>query len=389
MITNDSITTYSIAPAINAVEDIVLSESPRTRVVFRAMIHSGGVRGFLIRQKIGSDDTWKDLNEVDFRTVPADCGVSIELRTDALEILREKLAQLDALYQRGLEAGDQTYIVGTARETIVVNDRTKAAAIQQLLEQGHSQEFWRALTKSDPDLATRLAAAQLHYKRQEGISEFEASLSSYADDEMYWEHFFQDRPWMLQSAFSAPVFMLCGETYLGGKQSLGRQGKGGVATDFLFRDDSTKSFAVVEIKTPAAKLVGTRYRGDPGFDNEVYSIHSDLTGAIVQTRNQIAVAVEDFQSTLQKTFHDNLNRVHPKGVLVAGTVAALPPREKASFNHFRHGMHDLTIITFDELLLRLKLLYTDERAARDDGDPWPDDLDDAFDPPIPSEKPPL
>ena len=49
--------------------------------------------------------------------------------------------------------------------------------------------------------------------------------------------------------------------YLGGKRATGRQGKGGVATDFLFSDDSTKSFAIVEIKTPETESF-TRYTED-------------------------------------------------------------------------------------------------------------------------------
>ena len=89
-----------------------------------------------------------------------------------------------------------------------------------------------------------------------------------------------------------------GNVYVGGKGPIGRQGRGGVATDFLFSDDSTKSFAVVEIKTPAASIVGAHYRGRPGEGdrNETFSMHGELTGGIVQARNQIAVAIEDFLS---------------------------------------------------------------------------------------------
>ena len=61
-----------------------------------------------------------------------------------------------------------------------------------------------------------------------------------------------------------------------------------------------------------------------------------------------------------------------QGVLVTGLVAALSQREKDSFNHFRQGLQSLTVITFDELLHRLKLLYLDEDAATDD-EPWPDE----------------
>ena len=59
-----------------------------------------------------------------------------------------------------------------------------------------------------------------------------------------------------------------------------------------------------------------------------------------------------------------INRVHPKGVLVIGSASLLNQRQKESFNHFRYGQHSLTVITFDELLKRLKLLFcTDEDPA--------------------------
>jgi hypothetical protein len=374
------ITTRSVARGFAEVADVELRTTARTRILFRAGLHAGGVRGFIIRQKRGKDGTWKDANEVNFNSVPADCGVSIELDTEATSKLYEGLSQLRLLHQRGIDSGEQTYVVGTQDETIVVNDRNKTQAIQALLDRGHSEEFWYALIKSDPDLASRLAMAQVQFKREQAIVEFEASLTQHADNEGYWQQFFEAQPWILQGAFSAPVFQLRGETYLGGKLPLGRQGRGGVATDFLFADDSTKSFAVVEIKKPDAKLVGPLYRGEDesGFDNEVYAMHSDLTGAVVQTRNQIAVAVEDFQMLERGGFFDKINRVHPKGVLVTGMVAALSQREKDSFNHFRQGLQSLTVITFDELLRRLKLLYVDESANTDD-ESWPEEPLDAYD----------
>ena len=174
--------------------------------------------------------------------------------------------------------------------------------------------------------------------------------------------------------------MLNGETYLGGKMPVGRQGRGGVATDFLFADDTTKSFAVVEIKTPGAHLVGQQYRGasDAGYDNEVYAIHPGLSGALVQVRNQITVAVENFQNVLARGYEKIANCIHPKGVLVIGSAADLGQREKDSFNQFRYALHSLTVITFDELLNRLKLLFEIEEAG--DEVPWPSEpLNDASD----------
>jgi hypothetical protein len=360
----DSIKTHYVKGGFATSDDIVLSATARTRVVFRPGMHATkGVRGEIIRQKIGDDGTWKDVNEVDFRQLPGDCGVAIELGSEATSKLFEKLTHLYQVQEQGVQYGDQDFVVAKKDEVLIVDDDTKAKAIKEMLDQGYSEDFWQALTEKDPDLASRLAIAKLQLDREAVIDEFEASLTTQRENESYWQDFFSRNPWILQAVFSASVFILGGETYLGGKLPLGRQGKGGVATDFLASDASTKSFSVVDIKTPASELVGPVYRGDAGsgFQNEIYSIHPELSGGIVQVRNQIAVAVENFSETLGAGFA-GLNRVHPKGVLVTGTLESLSERERDSFNHFRQGLFSLTVITYDEVLRRLRILFDSEWA---------------------------
>jgi hypothetical protein len=299
--------------------------------------------------------------------MPADCGVSIELDTEATSKLFEKLTQLYSVQGQGVQRGDQDFVVGKKDEVLIVDDTTKATAIKELLDQGYSEDFWHALTEKDPDLASRLASAKLQLDRETAIAEFEKALATERENEAYWQDFFQRNTWILQAVFSAAVFILQGETYLGGKLPMGRQGKGGVATDFLASDESTKSFAVVDIKTPASELVGALYRGsgDSGFSNETYSIHPELSGGVVQVRNQIAVAVEDFSTTLGPGF-DGLNRIHPKGVLITGTLSDLSDRERESFNHFRQGLFSLTVITYDEVLRRLQILFGQDPSPASD-----------------------
>jgi hypothetical protein len=359
---SDSIHTHSVGRGFAVSDDVVLSESPRTRIVFRPALHGGGVRGHLIRQKRGTDGTWADTNEVNFNQLPPDCGVQIELDTGATSTLFSKLTSLYQVQNQGVVHGDHDFVVAEKDEVVVVNDQNKAAIIQALLDQQLSEEFWEALGAADPDLALRLAAGRIQYDREQTIAEFEQALIGHPRDEGYWQSFFELHPWILQTAFSSTVYYLGGEVYVGGKRPVGRQGTGGVATDFLFADDSTKSFAVVEIKTPDTKLIGPLYRGSAGsdFDNETYSMHSDLTGGIVQTRNQMSVAIDNFGSVLGPGSGHKLNRVHPKGVLVIGEVHGLGDRQLASFNHFRHGLYSLTVITYDELLKRLKVLFEPE-----------------------------
>lgn len=355
----DEIDTHYIKGGFASAGEIELHKTKTTRTVFRPAIHSGGVRGELVRQKIGKDGKWADSSDVDFRKAPPDSGVKIDLDTAGTKLLSDKLNSLYTVQSKGVEIGDQKYIVGKQSEVMIIDDKSKQKAIQELLDKGYSEDFWKSLSKSNPDLATKLAIAQVQVDKQGVIRQFEEAMETHAGDESFWQIFFEKHPWLLESAFSASAFMLNGETYLGGKLPAGRQGRGGVATDYLFGDASTKSFAVVDIKKPNSGLVGPIYRGDAGSgsDNEVYSMHNELSGGVVQVRNQITVAIEHYHSVLGPGFKDKINRIHPKGVLVTGKLEGLSERQRASLNQFRQGQYSLTIITFDELLNRVKKIY--------------------------------
>lgn len=374
----DTINTESTGRNFASSDEIILSQAARTRIIFRPAIHGGGVRGFLIRQKIGEDGIWQDLNEVDFRSAPADTAIHIELDTQATTKLFTRLGQLYDVQSQGVSYGRQRYQVAREGEAVLITDQNKAEVIQNMLDQGLSEEFWGSLSNSNPDLAAQLIAGSIQRDREQAIDEFEQALQNQRTSESFWQEFFEARPWILQSVFSAAVFMLRGETYVGGKMPIGRSGAGGVATDFLFADDSTKSFAVVEIKTPNTKLVGAQYRGQDGsgYDNETYSMHGDLSGSVVQTRNQISVAINSFESTLGPGFEHKINRVHPKGVLIIGSLDGLSQREIDSFNQFRHGLYSLTVITYDELLKRLLALFCPDRLPFEEHDTHGNTADD-------------
>jgi hypothetical protein len=345
--------------------EVVLSESATTRLVFKPAVHGAGVRGKLIRQKIGADKSWVSTNDVNFLQVPPDGGIQLELDTAATTKLFQHLEDLYKVQAQGVELGHQQYVVAKKGDVVLVDDEAKANAIRELVEQGHSAEVWQELVAQDPDLATRLAVGQLQMERRTAVLAFEQALDSHPDDEAFWQGFFKRQPWMLHAAFSSAVVLLGDDIYVGGKAPVGRQGKGGVATDFLFADQSTTSFAVVEIKVPKTQLVGGLYRGKAGAgdDQETYSMSADLSGGVVQTRNQIAVAVDYFESVLARGDFGDLNRVHPKGVLIAGRTDGLGARKKSSFDHFRQGLFSLTVITFDELLNRLAILHDVEIGA--------------------------
>jgi hypothetical protein len=140
----DSIKTHYVKRGYATADEIVLSETPKTRTVFRPGLHSGGVRGEIIRQKRSADGSWADTNEVNFNKVPPDCGVAIELDTEATTKLLEKLEQLHQIQEQGVEYGDTDFVVAKKDEVLLVDDSTKSRAIKELLENGYSEEFWNA-----------------------------------------------------------------------------------------------------------------------------------------------------------------------------------------------------------------------------------------------------
>jgi len=62
----DEINTHSVGRGFAVSDEIVLDQTVRTRTIFRPAMHGGGVRGHIIRQKIGQNGMWADLNEVNF-----------------------------------------------------------------------------------------------------------------------------------------------------------------------------------------------------------------------------------------------------------------------------------------------------------------------------------
>jgi hypothetical protein len=222
-----SIKTHYVKRGYATSEDIVLNTTPRTRTIFRPGLHAGDVRGKIVRQKIGEDGSWKDSNQVNFSTLPPDCGVAIELDTEATTKLFEQLAHLYRVQEKGVQYGDQDFVVGKKEEVLIVDDSTKSQAIREMLDHGYSEDFWGALTEEDPDLASRLAIAKLYVDRRAVIDEFAAALITQPEDESYWQNLFSDNTWILQAVFSASVFILCGEAYLGASSRLAGRARAG------------------------------------------------------------------------------------------------------------------------------------------------------------------
>lgn len=186
------------------------------------------------------------------------------------------------------------------------------------------------------------------------IAQYERGLHGpLSKDEVHWQGFFETNIFALQQLFAAPVAMYGSQLALAIPSM---SGNGGRVADFVLFNVLTRSAVVVEIKTPASKLVGSRYRGSDGA--RVYPAHRDLSGAVAQVQAQMESVVVDFPLLIGRTPHaEPIETATVRGAVIVGSLESLTSEERQSFVRYRNGLHAVEVLAFDEVCGRLKGLH--------------------------------
>lgn len=164
-----------------------------------------------------------------------------------------------------------------------------------------------------------------------------------------WQVFFNDNPFILFLVFGYPVVKIQGQASVGGRKL---SGSGDKITDFLIKNNLTNNSALVEIKKPGTPLLkANEYRGG------VFAPSYELTGSI----NQILDQKYKFQKQIS-SFKDNSGIIDIESyavdcVLIIGTLPVEKEKIK-SFEMSRHNSKDVRVYTFDEIVQKLKNIYT-------------------------------
>jgi len=171
------------------------------------------------------------------------------------------------------------------------------------------------------------------------IKNFERLMESKVDNEKQWQKFFGENAWILNHLFPFEVILRKQEAYVGGKTLENEDGR---VVDFLFQNGFQDNFALLEIKTHKKKLLkNTAYR-----DPDVFSYSDDLSGGISQCLDQKDVFLKDFGSKERI--------IDPKAILVIGLKQELNEHQAKCFELLRSNQKNVDILTFDELLAKLK-----------------------------------
>jgi len=179
------------------------------------------------------------------------------------------------------------------------------------------------------------------------IEKFDTMLSKKLS-ESAWQKLFDDNPFILNMAFGIPIIKLQEQASVGG---IKLSGSGNKITDFLVKNSITGNAAIIEIKTPDIKLLSSKeYRAS------VFPPSSDISGAINQVLDQIFLFQREINSLKAASREYTLESYSVMGILIAGISPTIQEEQK-SFELFRGNSKNIQLITFDELLRKLKELH--------------------------------
>lgn len=182
---------------------------------------------------------------------------------------------------------------------------------------------------------------------QQMIEKFEDMLKKDLP-ESAWQKFFERNIFILTMAFARPVRLLHTQFHA---QSAGLDGRGALVGDFLFAEQGF-GIAIVEIKKPASPLMGAQ----PYRNTKVFSPSAELTGGVMQVLHQRNKIRENWLPHSRDS--ELLKNSRPDAIKCVVVAGMLPKDDfrRQSFEVFRDANKDIEVITFDELLGKLKLL---------------------------------
>ena len=221
-----------------------------------------------------------------------------------------------------------------------LSDRDRVAAVNLV------RSNRRALADRHPEQLLALQRDIELVSLEQLIQKLEALMTK-GVPEAQWQRLFIDNPFILSLAFGLPVVAVGDQLSVGGRTFVGTGEK---IADFLVKNDLTDNLALIEIKTPGTTLLGRPYR------DAVFPPSTHLSGAVTQVLDQRYKLQAELNTKKANTRRYDLEAYAIRCVVIIGTMPE-DPDQKKSLELFRNNLHDTLVITFDELLSKLKHLH--------------------------------
>lgn len=365
--TVSEINTRSTSRRTAQASDVVLRQTDQVRLVFRPTIldnssnEDASVKGVFLYQKKQKFGRWEDFETIPLTSVKSGEGFKLELKSKELLKL---VGEVDSLYQlkrdEGVPRGQKRYIQVTPQldqlraiesldlRILNANMKLGGSLLSKLLAWWISLDdpstLIEKLLELDPSSLSKLNAAL-------GLGRLKSALQIWDQnkdnsDEEVWQASLTEHSFVLEQVFSWPASIVEGKAYVGGKNVFNKSGN---IVDFLVKKRLTQSAALIEIKTPTTKLLGSKYR-------QTFNVSAELSGSTMQILNykhSLQEAYRDLRGD-QKDLFDSFD---PQCAVIIGSTDQLDDRAKVkAFELYRHQFPGLAIIPFDELFERTRKL---------------------------------
>lgn len=325
------------------------------------------ISGQFIVQKKSRNDKWENHDFLPINKMIKDQWINLDLSTSSMDILISYVQKLRELY---LEEGKYDSF-GTVRTFVFsnkLNSEEKELILDMFDKNDKLKEELRKYLKDDISIEDVLNAIgtgklninQLVNKLNETETNqiyntlqakminpifLEDNLEN--DEEKFWQDLFKQHPNILSTIIPSVVHIIEDQPYFGGKAI---DNKGGTIGDFLYKS-GTNNVSIIEIKTPSTDLLGTEYR------NDVFCPSKELSGSIIQIRKQKDNLMKEYDHIRRKSLikGKDFDAYDPKSYIIIGNSSKLNSIELESFELFRNSLKDIEIITFNELIEKLKI----------------------------------
>ena len=336
--------TKSVGKDFAEVQDFVIAEEPMARLVFRAQIHPGGVRGRLIRQRRESkDDTWADDTPTDIRTLEKGDNFNVELKTSAVKKFQKAIEDLNAhIATNGIDYGAHKYKTIQA-DKVVVDSKNISEVIQKIIDGQFSDEVLKAFSESKSvDLATFADAERVRSQRN-AVSALENRLLDQhgfpeVNGDGSWQKFILNNHWMFGANYLDPI----------DRAKINIKGS---VPDFLY--PTADGFAdVLDIKLPTDEVI-VEDKSHAG----AWKWSPDTNTAIGQMTNYI-MDIERLRLEIEKEIKVNTGRdvllLKPRAYILTGNSEKWLPVKKEGLRKLNSILHGIEVITYHDLMLRAK-----------------------------------
>ncbi len=164
-----------------------------------------------------------------------------------------------------------------------------------------------------------------------------------------WQSLLNENPIMLTLLYGYPIIKIREQAFIGGRRL---SGDGDKITDFLIKNDLTNNLGLIEIKKPSTQLLTHKE-----YRSGVYSPSNELSGSISQMLDQKYKFQKEISSIKDNSGIFDIESYSIDCILIIGTTPTTKEMLK-SFELFRHSLKDIKIFTFDELVMKLKNIYS-------------------------------